>query len=35
MGRRYLNSRKVMPALLVVVLSVIVAVVQVYVLLRT
>jgi uncharacterized membrane protein (UPF0136 family) len=33
MGRRYLNTRKAMPALLIVVLSVIVALVQVYVLL--
>ena len=33
MGRRYLNTRKAMPALLIVVLSVVVAVVQVYVLL--
>jgi uncharacterized membrane protein (UPF0136 family) len=33
MGRRYLNTRKAMPALLIVVLSVIVAVVQVYILL--
>ena len=33
MGRRYLRTRKPMPALLIVVLSVIVAVVQVYVLL--
>jgi uncharacterized membrane protein (UPF0136 family) len=31
MGRRYLNSRKAMPALLIVVLSVIVAIVQIYV----
>ena len=31
MGRRYLNTRKAMPALLIVVLSVIVAIVQVYV----
>ena len=31
MGRRYLNTRKAMPALLIVVLSVIVAVVQLYV----
>ncbi len=31
MGRRYLNSRKVMPALLIVVLSVIVALAQLYV----
>ncbi len=35
MGRRYLNTRKAMPALLIVVLSVIVAIVQVYVLLYT
>jgi len=33
MGRRYLRTRKAMPALLIVVLSAIVAVVQVYVLL--
>ena|ERR1039458_9054748 len=33
MGRRYLRTRKPMPALLIVVLSVVVAVVQVYVLL--
>ncbi len=33
MGRRYLNTRKAMPALLIVVLSVIVAIVQVYILL--
>ena len=33
MGRRYLNTRKAMPALGIVVLSVIVAIVQVYVLL--
>ena len=33
MGRRYLNTRKAMPALLIVVLSVIVAVAQIYVLL--
>jgi uncharacterized membrane protein (UPF0136 family) len=32
MGRRYLNTRKVVPALLIVVLSAIVAIVQVYVL---
>jgi len=32
MGRRYLNTRKAMPALLIVVMSVIVALVQVYVL---
>ncbi len=31
MGRRYLNTRKAMPALLIVVLSVIVALVQIYV----
>jgi uncharacterized membrane protein (UPF0136 family) len=31
MGRRYLNTRKAMPALLIVVLSVIVAIVQIYV----
>jgi uncharacterized membrane protein (UPF0136 family) len=31
MGRRYLNTRKAMPALLIVVLSVIVAIVQVYI----
>jgi uncharacterized membrane protein (UPF0136 family) len=35
MGRRYLNSRKVMPALLIVVLSVIVAIAQVYVIFST
>jgi uncharacterized membrane protein (UPF0136 family) len=33
MGRRYLNTRKAMPALLIVVLSLIVAIVQVYILL--
>lgn len=33
MGRRYLRTRKPMPALLIVVLSVVVAVVQVYILL--
>ncbi len=33
MGRRYLNTRKAMPALLIVVLSVVVAIVQVYILL--
>jgi uncharacterized membrane protein (UPF0136 family) len=33
MGRRYLRTRKPMPALLIVVLSVIVAIVQVYILL--
>lgn len=33
MGRRYLNTRKAMPALLIVVLSVIVAIVQIYVIL--
>ena len=33
MGRRYITTRKAMPALLIVVLSVIVAVVQVYILL--
>ncbi len=33
MGRRYLNSRKAMPAVPIVVLSVIVAIVQVYILL--
>lgn len=31
MGRRYLNTRKAMPALLIVVLSIVVAVVQIYV----
>jgi uncharacterized membrane protein (UPF0136 family) len=31
MGRRYINTRKAMPALLIVVLSIIVAVVQVYI----
>jgi uncharacterized membrane protein (UPF0136 family) len=35
MGRRYLRTRKAMPALLVVVLSLIVAVTQVYVLMTT
>jgi uncharacterized membrane protein (UPF0136 family) len=35
MGRRYLNSRKVMPALLVVVLSIIVAIDQIYDLIAT
>lgn len=33
MGRRYLRTRKAMPALLIVVLSIVVAIVQVYVLL--
>jgi uncharacterized membrane protein (UPF0136 family) len=33
MGRRYLRTRKPMPALLIVVLSVVVAIVQIYVLL--
>jgi uncharacterized membrane protein (UPF0136 family) len=33
MGRRYLRTRKAMPALLIVVLSVVVAVVQIYILL--
>ena len=33
MGRRYLNTRKAMPALLIVVLSVVVAIAQIYVLL--
>ena len=33
MGRRYLRTRKPMPALLIVVLSVIVAVVQIYIIL--
>jgi uncharacterized membrane protein (UPF0136 family) len=33
MGRRYLNTRKAMPALLIVVLSAVVAIVQIYVLL--
>ena len=33
MGRRYLRTRKPMPALLIVVLSIVVAIVQVYVLL--
>jgi uncharacterized membrane protein (UPF0136 family) len=33
MGRRYLNTRKPMPALLIVVLSVVVALVQIYILL--
>jgi uncharacterized membrane protein (UPF0136 family) len=32
MGRRYLNTRKAMPALLIVVLSIIVAIVQLYIL---
>ena len=32
MGRRYLNTRKAMPALLIVVLSVVVAIVQIYIL---
>jgi uncharacterized membrane protein (UPF0136 family) len=32
MGRRYLRTRKAMPAMLIVVLSIIVAVVQVYIL---
>ncbi len=32
MGRRYLRTRKAMPALLIVVMSIIVAVVQIYVL---
>ena len=31
MGRRYLNTRKAMPALLIVVMSAIVAIVQIYV----
>lgn len=31
MGRRYLNTRKAMPALLIVVLSLVVAIVQLYV----
>jgi uncharacterized membrane protein (UPF0136 family) len=31
MGRRYLNTRKAMPALLIVVLSIVVAVVQIYI----
>jgi uncharacterized membrane protein (UPF0136 family) len=35
MGRRYLNSRKFMPAGLIVILSIIVAIVQVYVIFRT
>jgi uncharacterized membrane protein (UPF0136 family) len=35
MGRRYLNSRKVMPAGLIVVLSIIVAIAQVYVIFST
>jgi uncharacterized membrane protein (UPF0136 family) len=35
MGKRYLNSRKVMPALLIVALSVIVAIAQVYVIIST
>jgi uncharacterized membrane protein (UPF0136 family) len=33
MGRRYLNTRKAMPALLIVVLSLVVAIVQIYVIL--
>ena len=33
MGRRYLNTRKAMPALLIVVLSVLVALVQIYIML--
>ena len=33
MGKRYVRTRKVMPALLIVVLSVVVAIVQIYVLL--
>ena len=33
MGRRYLNTRKAMPALLIVVMSAIVAIVQIYVIL--
>ncbi len=33
MGKRYLNTRKAMPALLIVVLSAVVAIVQIYVLL--
>ena len=33
MGRRYLNTRKAMPALLIVVMSVVVAIVQVYIML--
>ncbi len=33
MGRRYLNTRKAMPALLIVVLSLVVAIVQIYILL--
>jgi uncharacterized membrane protein (UPF0136 family) len=35
MGRRYLRTRQAMPALLIVVLSLIVAVVQIYVLIST
>jgi uncharacterized membrane protein (UPF0136 family) len=31
MGRRYINTRKAMPALLIVVLSVVVAIVQIYI----
>ena len=34
-GRRYLNSRKVMPALVIVVLSILVAIVQIYVIFST
>ena len=33
MGRRYLNTRKAMPALLIVIMSLIVAIVQLYILL--
>ena len=33
MGRRYLNTRKAMPALLIVVLSIVVAIAQIYVIL--
>jgi uncharacterized membrane protein (UPF0136 family) len=35
MGRRYLNSRKVMPAGLIVILSIIVAIAQIYVIFST
>ena len=35
MGKRYLNSRKVIPAGLIVVLSIIVAIVQIYVIFST
>jgi uncharacterized membrane protein (UPF0136 family) len=35
MGKRYLNSRKVMPALVIVVLSIVVAIVQICVIFST